>query len=271
MRGGANNYDESLKSGAAVLEHIDREKYDPRDIFIDRQGAWHMHGLAVPAEKALFGVDVAFNVLADHAVGRTLESLAVPHTGPDAFASGLLADPHRFKHQARTAGVRVAHGVLVEREDPEALAHRLFRTFPQPARVGGLLAENFYDFHSHLARALDTADRVYIEEHIPGRLAQVGVIRHFRNEPLYALIPAPTDLTREQKEAVAALARTAHEALGLGHYSHLHFTVSRRGVYFAGVDAHPVLHQDSGLAAGLKAVGSSLKEFISHVLHWARK
>jgi len=37
LRGGpSSEYDLSLRSGAAVLEALDKEKYEPRDIFIDR-------------------------------------------------------------------------------------------------------------------------------------------------------------------------------------------------------------------------------------------
>lgn len=282
LRGGpSSEYDVSLKTGASVLEHIDRDKFDARDIFIDRDGAWHLHGLAVPPQKALMGVDIAFNALhgqfgEDGSVQRLLDSLAVPYSGSGAFASSLAFNKHLTKEAAKKIGVKIAHSMVVERQDPEVLAHQLFRTFPHPARVralngrGSLLADNFAALTHSLERVFAVAERALIEEHIAGRAASVGVIRNFRSEPLYALIPVPNDLLQMQKTNVAAAAKAVHDGLGLGHYSHLDFIVSRRGVYLVDTTAHPPLHTGSLFHTGLEAVGSSLKEFLTHVITLAK-
>lgn len=283
LRGGpSNEYETSLKTGASVLEHIDRELYDPRDIFIDRSGTWHLHGLGVEPQKALFGVDVAFNALhgefgADGTVQRLLESLAVPYTGSAPLALTVAQHKQRAKDMVKNSGVRVAHSVVVGRQDPATLAHQLFRSFPHPARVRPLVGgnshkvEHFGALHSALEQVFAGAEQALVEEHITGRLAQVGVIRHYRNEPLYTLVPTPHDLSAAEKNQVAAAAKAVHEALGLGHYSHPEFVVSRRGVYFVGVSAHPPLHSESGFVDSLAHVGSSLKEFITHVIGLAKQ
>src|SRR6185312_15965037 len=64
LRGGpTQEYDASLKSGASVFANLDTSRYEPRDIFIDRQGTWHVHGVARLPADALSGVDVAFNIV----------------------------------------------------------------------------------------------------------------------------------------------------------------------------------------------------------------
>lgn len=283
LRGGPGaEYEHSLKSGAAVLEHIDRELYEPRDIFVDRAGSWHVHGLAVAPQQALFGVDTVFNALhgeyaENGSLQRFLDTFAVPYTGSPARPTSLAYNRHLAKEAVKNSGVRVAHGIVVARpaDDIAAVAHTIFRTFPHPARVrplagrGSHLAEHFAGLHSGLEKIFAEAPHALVEEHISGRQAGVGVIRGYRNEPVYALVPTPHDLTAEQKAQVAAAAKAVHEALGLGHYSHPEFVVSRRGTYFVGVSTHPPLHAESGIAQALAHVGSSLKEFISHVLRLA--
>jgi D-alanine-D-alanine ligase len=311
LRGGpSSEYEVSLQTGASVLEHIDRERYEPRDLFIDRSGQWHVHGLAVEPAKALFGVDVAFNALhgefgEDGEAQRLLDQLAVPYTGSGAFASGLAFNKHLTKEAAKKLGVKVAHGVVVERGESEALAHKLFRTFPHPAVVkplagGSSVGVSLADSYHALKRALDTAfavaNHIVVEEYIKGREATVGVIDDFRGQKAYALMPVeiipaagsafydydakyvadsrlecPSTFSDATKQELERAASAVHTGLGLGHYSRSDFIVSRRGVYFLEVNTHPGLTGHSNFPQALRAAGSSLKEFITHVIDLARK
>src|SRR3989344_1616625 len=63
LRGGpSNEYEVSLKSGASVLQNLP-EKYHPRDVFISRDGAWHMDGIVHTPERVLRKIDVVFNAM----------------------------------------------------------------------------------------------------------------------------------------------------------------------------------------------------------------
>ena len=287
LRGGPSfEYDTSLKTGAAVLDALDKEKYEPRDIFIDRNGQWHMHGIGVSPEKALFGTDVAFNSLHGHygedgQVQRLLEQLGVPYTGSGAVASAASFNKQQTKYLAQNLGVKVAHGIMVENTgDIEALAHTIFRTFPHPAIVkpvtggfsqGTTIAENFNQLKSALARAFDFAPQVLVEEYIKGRDATVGVIQNFRNEAAYALLPAPNEiLSQKEKNSLIAIAKKIHEGLGLSHYSESDFVVSKRGIYFLEVNTLPNLAKESLFHKSINAVGSSFSHFLDHVIGLAR-
>ena len=139
LRGGpSSEYEVSLKSGASVLEHLNREKYDPRDIFIDKTGTWHLHGVSVPPERALRGLDVAFNAMHGHfgedgQVQRLLESLATPYTGSNAVASALAFNKQHTKDAVKKLGIKVPHGVVVNpataNTSLEEKALHIFRTF----------------------------------------------------------------------------------------------------------------------------------------------
>jgi D-alanine-D-alanine ligase len=207
LRGGpSREYEVSLRTGASVLEHLDREKYEPRDIFIDRAGEWHMHGVAQSPERALKGVDVAFNALhgeygEDGRIQRQLDSLGVPYTGSDAFSSAIAFNKQHAKEAARKLGVKVPHGIVLEpaREgEIEELARKIFRTFPHPAvikpvsggsSVGTHVAHTYHGLEHALRDAAAHSPKVLVEEYIAGREATVGVLDDFRNERAYALMP----------------------------------------------------------------------------------
>ncbi|MDB5225492.1 MAG: D-alanine--D-alanine ligase [Candidatus Adlerbacteria bacterium] len=313
LRGGpSGEYEVSLKSGASVLEHLDRDKYEPRDIFISRDGEWHVHGVAMDPEKALKGVDVAFNAMhgeygEDGRVQRQLDALGVPYTGSNAFSSSIAFNKQHTKEAVQKLGVKVAHGLVLEpakEGEIDALARRLFRSFPHPAiikpvssgsSVGTHVAHNYHALEHALARAAAVSPRILIEEFIPGREATVGVVDDFRNERTYALMPVeivppphqpffnyeakysgettervPGNFTDKEKGELEQIAKTVHEGLNLSHYSRSDFIISKRGIYFLEVNTLPGLTSESLLPKALKAVGSSLSAFLDHVISLAR-
>ena len=291
LRGGpSREYDVSLKTGASVLEALDKETYEPRDIFISRDGQWHLHGVGVAPERALFGSDVAFNALhgefgEDGRVQRLLEQLSVPYTGSGAVASALSFNKHLAKEEARKLGIKTPHATVVESplsggRDIEVLAHTLFRTFPHPAVikpiVGGsgrgiTVAENFMQLQRGLETAFAIGPQALVEEFVRGKDASVGVINDFRGEPVYALLPTPHEiLSPKEKEELTAAAKKIHDKLGLSHYSESDFVVSKRGVYYLETNALPKLTTGALLPQALQAVGASLSQFLHHVVSLAR-
>lgn len=256
------------------------------------------------------GVDVAFNAMhgeygEDGRVQRLLDSLAVSYSGSGALASATAFNKHLTKEAAKKLGVKVAHSVVVERGDPDALAHKLFRSFPHPAvvkpvaagsSVGVSLAHTFAELHHALEKVFAMSDRALVEEYIQGREATVGVVDDFRGESAYALMPVeiippphhgffsyeakysgetqelvPGNFTQAQKDVLLRMAKSVHEGMGLAHYSRSDFIVSRRGVYFLEVNTLPGLTSESLFPKALKAVGSSLRDFLSHVISLAHK
>jgi D-alanine-D-alanine ligase len=314
LRGGpSSEYEVSLKSGANVLEHLNKDKYEARDIFIDKEGQWHVHGRAVVPEKALTGVDVAFNVLhgeygENGVVQKLLEEIGVPYTGSDAFASTIAFNKHSTREIVKKLGVKIAQGVLVEPgEDLDALSLHLFRSFPHPAiikpviggsSVGMTVADSYHALRRGLEHALKLSPTVLVEEFIKGREATVGVIDNFRNQKSYALLPVeiipppkhgffsydakysgeskeicPGNFSDKEKQALCEAAIKVHEALGAKHYSRSDFIVSKRGVYFLEINSAAAvgMTKESLLPKALHAIGSSVGEFLDHIIQMAHK
>ena len=207
LRGGpSSEYEVSLKSGANVLAALDTTKYEPRDIFIDKSGQWHMRGVPLKPANALDGVEVALNMVhgeygEDGTLQRILDAVQVPYAGADALTSALAFNKHRTNQSVSKLGIKVPHNTLIDSAkitDLHKTALNIFRAMPHPfivkpsiggSSVGITKVNNFDALEFALQRAFAVSPNALIEEFIPGREATVGVIDEFRNEKHYALMP----------------------------------------------------------------------------------
>ena len=206
LRGGpSSEYDVSLKTGEAVLKNLP-SKYEGVDVFISKDGKWHVHGIEKNPADALRHVDVAFVALhgqygEDGKVQRILEHMKVPFTGSQAFPSALAMNKHHTKNALKHLKdkVRFAWHKVFSREDIKQKGlHELFREIPHPSvikpnsagsSVGVTVVKIFFDLEPAIERAFEHGDTIIIEEFIEGREATCGVVDHFRGERHYALLP----------------------------------------------------------------------------------
>lgn len=138
---------------------------------------------------------------------------------------------------------------------------------------------------------------ILIEEFIVGKEATVGVVNNFRDKDIYALPPieiripktstffdnevkyngqsqeiCPGDFTQEERVELERLASLIHKGLDLKHYSRSDFIIHKdKGIYALEVNTLPGLTGESLMPKALKAVDSSLPEFIEHLINLALK
>lgn len=306
LRGGpSNEYEVSLQTGGAVLEHLPSDVYEAKEIFVDRSGTWHMRGLPMEPARALSQVDVVFNALhgeygEDGTVQRVFETHGTPYTGSDALSSAVSMNKVLAKERAQGVNVRFAHHrILLREEMSERAMVDLFRSFPMPAilkpidggsSVGLCLVCSFQELVRALEDIFAENERVLIEQYVQGKEATVGVIDGFRGEEHYALpaieiVPTknvlfdyaekydghaqeicPARFRPDTNKELERLARDIHKALGLRHYSRSDFIVTHHGIYFLEVNTLPGLTPASLLPKAVAAVGSTLPEFLSHLV-----
>lgn len=204
LRGGpSSEYDVSLKTGAAMLEHLPQEKYVGRDILIDKSGQWHMRGMPIAPEKALQTLDAVLIGLhgkygEDGTVQRLLKAHGKPFAGSDHIGSALSLHKIHAKERASQLEVPVLKHRVIFRDDlqePSKLVS-YYRSFAPPlvikpisggSSVGVTLAVTFEDFRRALENALVEDEQVMMEEYVMGREATVGVLNNFRNQSVYSL------------------------------------------------------------------------------------
>ncbi|MBX4210385.1 ATP-grasp domain-containing protein [Candidatus Parcubacteria bacterium] len=280
LRGGpSSEYDVSLKTGGEVLRHMP-EDYEKHDVFISRDGMWHVGGVARSPERILRHVDVAFNALhgsfgEDGKIQQLFEKFGVRYTGsgplPSAVGMNKLLSKQLFEKQ----GIRTPRHIILRKEH---------------VHHNGLL-----DIFRSFELGFSYSPTLLLEEYIRGKEVTCGVVDHFRDKQTYALLPVFIDkpkvsgyfdyeskysgenlhhlpkgyLTEDEIKKIENLAVTAHEALGLRHYSRSDFIVSKQGIYILEINTLPGLTPDSLFPFSLEAIGCTLPQFIDHVLNLA--
>jgi D-alanine-D-alanine ligase len=310
IRGGpSNEYEVSLKTGATVLAHLPQDKYNPREIFIDRNANWFVNGIPLLPHEALAHVDVVFNALhgqygEDGKLQHLLESHHIPFTGSGSLSSALGMNKKLSKEVYKKSKLKAPQYRLIESiENLNQQLYDIFRAFPLPlvvkpvssgSSIGISLVKSFADFESAVKGAFAHSNAVIVEEYIIGKEATCGVIDSFRTLPFYAL-PAveikphegtfydyesklegrsdeivPGNFTDAEKKEIERLAIEAHKELGLRHYSRSDFIIHpHRGIFILETNTLPGLAEKSLLSKALEAVGAPISHFLDHVIQLA--
>jgi len=185
-------------------------------------------------------------------------------------------------------------------------AHEVLRKLPPPwivkpltggSSMGIHLCKTFDSLVKAIKEGTDSRVSVIVEEFIKGKEATVGVINNFRNQDIYVLPPieirvpktssffdnevkyngqsqeiCPGNFLDEEKRELEKLASLIHNGLDLEHYSRSDFIIHpKKGIYALEVNTLPGLTDESLMPKAINAVGSSLPEFIKHVIDLAIK
>lgn len=293
VRGGeARAFESSLKCGETILKALrdNDARYSPVDIFVDKTGIWHMRGLPVDPGEALKHVDLVWNVSRGSYLGgrleQLLEAMKIPHVGSSAMA-GAFADSihHTRETYTREKLPTIRYKLLTADTFTDTELLYIFRNFLHPvtvrteARDSGFVSRVVHGYHElecAVRDALTHGSRVVVEEYMKGKEALAGVLENARGERLYALLPAefrsnavvvPGNFSPLEKHRIEALAKRAHQALGLKHYSATRFLVTPRGaVYIIETHALPDISHGSPFGKSLEATGWGKNDFVEHLV-----
>lgn len=296
LRGGPSpEYDISLQSGAEVLKYLS-ESYLPIDIFISRDGDWHVNGFSRAPEKILPHVDVVWNALhgsygEDGKVQQLLQTYNVPFTGSRSFSSALGMNKNVSKALFQYHGLKTPEFTVIHpHHNSFTSLIELFHTFPQPSVIKPLsggssiavtIARDFNTFREGIESVFKRGGSVLIEEYIPGMEVSCAVIEGSDGDTLYSMFPVgpkqkqgfatfpicPAPLSVGDTEAIQQLALAVHKHFKLRHYSIIDAIIHpTRGIYLLEVNTLPGTTEHSLLPASLKAAGITMGEFIDHVL-----
>ena len=270
LRGGpSSEYDVSLKTGGAVLKHLDQKKYGASDVLISKNGVWHLGGIETEPHKVFRSIDVAFNAMhgeygEDGTVQKILEAHNVPYTGSGGFASATAMHKRLARDIFGISGIKIPPAVSVKAGEDipakaaEAVRKMLFPMVVKPASrgssVGISIAEDIYVLILAASGALKYDDEILIEKFISGREATCAVLEDFREQKHYAfpvieIIPparkklfdyeskydgsaqeiCPGRFSPELSERMKKMAVVAHQSLGCRHYSRADFRIDEKG------------------------------------------
>ncbi len=201
-----------------MLDALPEQKYDTRDIFVDKKGFWHLRGVPADPSRILSQIDVVLNALIggsgeDGTVQRILERHGIAYVGSRPLPSSLSHNKARTNEIARAAGILVPRSVSFTLETSATtgeMARAVFSDFGPPYIVkpplegssqGIVIARTLLELPDAIGDTLDRFGSALVQQFIRGEDARVGVIEGFRGQELYALPPAHM-LRAEGKEFV---------------------------------------------------------------------
>lgn len=205
LRGGpSNEYDVSLKTGAAVLEALRDQGYHCKDIMVTKKGEWLESGLVRNPEQALDATDVVFIALhgqygEDGQVQRLLQRKNIPFTGSRALSSAVAFNKELTKFTLREHNILMPKHQRFSRSDVDRIDEEVKNIFAEignelfvkPLTSGSSLGARYVPnpdvLRDVLIELLGDYEHVMVEEFIRGREATVGVLENFRNERVYVL------------------------------------------------------------------------------------
>ncbi len=213
MGGMSAEYEVSMRSGAQVAAHLDRDLYTVTSIEITRDGEWIFPGRereyldiaeAVSRLRALHP-DCVFIALhgpfgEDGRMQGLLDLMGIPYTGSGCSSSGLAIDTIRAKAVAAHGGIKVADQVVFQRheweQDPAALTKRIGATlgFPcviknptQGSSLGMAIPQSADDFEEAVPELLHFGGTILAERYLNGLELTCGVLDLDEEQGAYAL------------------------------------------------------------------------------------
>lgn len=203
--GRSGEHEISVLSARSILEAIDRDKYEVREIFITREGKWQP-GPILPEPGANPGIDVVFPVLhgtfgEDGTVQGLLELAGLPYVGAGVLSSAVSMDKEVAKRLCRERDLPVVDYTTGYR--PRLDTRRVedcfaYPVFVKPANLGSSVGISKAGNADELQAALELAFRydrkVIVERAIRGRELECSVLGNRQPE---ASLPAEIVPSRE--------------------------------------------------------------------------
>jgi D-alanine-D-alanine ligase len=199
--GKSAEHEVSLQSARHIFGAIDRDKYEPALIQIDKTGRWLT---AQSVEQTLkHNFDVIFPVLhgpfgEDGTVQGLLKLLCLPFVGTDVLGSACGMDKDVSKRLLRDAGLPIGKFITVQAAEKPPLFSELAEKlslplFVKPANMGSSVGvykiNNETAYKESVRRAREYDHKIILEEYIEGREVECAVLEGAENEPPFASIP----------------------------------------------------------------------------------
>ncbi|HRH26359.1 MAG TPA: hypothetical protein PLF31_02720 [Candidatus Paceibacterota bacterium] len=299
IRGGNLHHNHSLKTGSTFLHALrsffsKKQQSDAaiKDIYINKEGNWHVSGFKSEPHEALRGVNLVVNAMhgeygADGKLQRLLESLGILYTGSGASESAISAHHGWLKRSHAQNGFQSPrHLLLSSEDDPRERASYIFNHFHMPVvllptrfgRRNEAKFEQRYDLLSNtIADFIVKHGTAVVEEYISGKQVFVPVIEQFREKEHYTPVIIEEKLSDgsfvqiqglsdELKQKLSLEAIRAHKELGYRHVSQQKFIVTARGkTYLIDSESHPQIHAESPIGVAFSAVGAEPEVVAMHI------
>lgn len=185
--GRSGEHEVSLRSARAIMDSLDRERFEVLPFFISKEGRWDPYPLK-PEPGAHPEIDVVFPVLhgtfgEDGTVQGLLELASLPYVGAGVFASSAAMDKDHFKRLCQAHGLPVVEGVTLRAPDfaiPDAVDRLGFPVFVKPCNLGSSVgvakARDRAELEAAIRDAAQYDAKVLIERAVKGQEIECAVL-----------------------------------------------------------------------------------------------
>lgn len=212
MGGKSAEHEVSLASGQAVLNNIDRKKYNVLPVKITKSGIWKTDKTSITIDtlKKIQSVDVAFIMMhgpygEDGTIQGLLEMLDVVYTGAGVLSSSLAMDKLKTKEVMKANDILIPDYLSFSKEKWRGNSKGIIKKvkdrlgFPcviKPhdlgSSVGISIPKNEKEFKNGFREALKYSNLILIEKYINGREIHCGVLgnKELKALPLDEVLPS---------------------------------------------------------------------------------
>lgn len=295
LRGGKNDFKQSLQEGVEVLQSLTKLGYLPLDVLIDREGNWTCKGKPTDAHEIFTKAHTVVDIT--RAKGEKYQELAKKMQIPLLFSqvNDVTLDREDMYRILRQQGVKVPDTFVVRAAAPlkDSLFRELWTKYHTPLLVRPLkkndetpsrLIKLFTDLEKTIREYHDKGIDTHILTYRKAPTLSIALLPKFRNQSLYTPlwvetfnvaneIPHKDSVIRPhmqapqvQKDQMKVLATKVYHALDLTgpatvdviHYNNEHIVVN--------VDTAPSLRKDGRFMQALETTGVDAGHYIhSHI------
>ena len=306
MGGYTSEHNISMKSGAVVMAHIDRNAYEVYAVHIDKH-VWlvEINGNWKPIDISNFSCDdIKFDVVFNAVHGRPgengeiqkyFDSLGIPYTGCSAQLSSLTYNKYKTLEFLEPHGIAMAKRIVLIAKDTintdEIVSTLGLPCFVKANQAGSSFGVSKVDKKEDLSKAIEFAlkedNTIIIESFLEGIEVSIGVITY--QDSVRVLAPTeivsqngffdfsakyegksaeitPARLTDTQYDALQRAAKKVYTTLSMKGLSRSDFILVGDTPHFLEINTVPGLTEESLLPQQAKHAGISLKELFSNAL-----
>ena len=306
MGGYTSEHNISMKSGAVIMAHIDRDAYEVYAVHIDKE-VWlaEINGNWKPIDISDFSCDdikfdVVFNAVhgspgENGEIQKYFDSLGIPYTGCSAQLSSLTYNKYKTLEFLEPHGIAMAKRIVLIAKDrintDEIVSTLGLPCFVKANQAGSSFGVSKVDKKEDLSKAIEFAlkedNTIIIESFLEGIEVSIGVITY--QDSVRVLAPTeivtengffdfsakyegksaeitPARLTDAQHDALQRVAKKVYTTLGMKGLSRSDFIFVGDTPHFLEINTVPGLTEESLLPQQAKHAGISLKELFSNAL-----
>ncbi|MGL5068860.1 MAG: D-alanine--D-alanine ligase [Sarcina sp.] len=295
MGGISSEREISLNSGKAVLEKIDRNKYDVVEIVLNEKEDIITKVREAKIDFALLALHGQFGE--DGTVQSVLKTMDIPYSGCNHLSSALCMDKDMTKRILRFGNVRTADWTMatsVENIDYNAIEKMGYPVFIKPNSGGSSVATNFIkkkeDVEGAVLEALKYDTEVMIEEYIKGDEITCPIMGE-RLFPVIAIKPKGeffdvvakysagedaaeeviVELEENLHKEVEEMAFATYKALKCAVYARVDMIISNGVPYILEVNTLPGMTPTSLFPKSVAGVGIDYTSFIDMIIEGSLK